>query len=211
MRNWPLTELSVTTPRLQLRHPSLDDVDELADRAAEGIHDPGYMPFLFPWSDTTPEERARSVVQYQFRAWGSFSVDSWTIELAVVHEGRIVGVQSINAKNFPVTREVETGSWVAQRFQGQGIGTEMRRAVLHLAFAGLGAHYAVTTAFEDNHASLGVTKKLGYKEDGIALHARGDKPVVVRRFRMAREDWTESPGFEIHNLDRCLPLFGLSS
>lgn len=211
MRNWPLAELSITTPHLQLRHPSLDDLDELADRAAEGIHDPGYMPFLFPWSDVTPEERARSVLQYQFRTWADFSAESWNLELAVVHEGRIVGVQSVFARKFPVTGEVETGSWVAQRFQGQGIGTEMRRAVLHFAFAGLGARHAVTSAFEDNHASLGVTKKLGYQEDGIALHARGDKPAVVRRFRMAREDWTESPGYEIHNLARCLPLFGLPS
>lgn len=31
MRNWPLFGLRVTTPRLELRLPSLDDLDALAD------------------------------------------------------------------------------------------------------------------------------------------------------------------------------------
>ncbi|MFC4115396.1 GNAT family N-acetyltransferase [Nonomuraea zeae] len=211
MRNWPLSELSVTTPRLELRHPSLDDLDELGERASEGIHEPGYMPFLFPWTDTDPAGRARSTIQYHFRMWGEFAPANWSIDFVVVHDGQIIGTQSISAKSFLVTREAGTGSWLGRRFQGQGIGTEMRKAVLHLAFAGLGASYAVTEAFEDNHASLAVTRKLGYREDGLAMHDRQGKPVVTHRFRLAREDWTESPGFEIHNLAACLPLFGLDT
>ncbi|MFG1703598.1 GNAT family N-acetyltransferase [Nonomuraea sp. M3C6] len=211
MRNWPLFELSITTPRLELRLPSLDDLDELGDRAAEGVHEAGYMPFLFPWSDVEPVQRARNTVQYQFRSWGEFTAASWQVEFAVVYEGQIVGTQGIMAKDFPVIREARTGSWLGQRFHGQGIGTEMRRAVLHLAFAGLGARHAVTEAFEDNHASLGVTRKLGYQEDGITVHDRQGKPVTTHRFRLPRQDWTESPGFEIHNLPKCLPLFGLET
>jgi len=38
--------------------------------------------------------------------------------------------------------------------QGQGIGREMREAILHLAFAGLGAQEALSGAFEDNVSSL---------------------------------------------------------
>ena len=211
MRNWPLFELSITTPRLELRYPSLEDLDELGDRAAEGVHEPGYMPFTIPWTDAEPAERARNTVQYHFRSWGEFAPARWTIELAVVYEGQVVGTQGIMARDFPVTREARTGSWLGHRFQGRGIGTEMRSAVLHLAFAGLGARYAVTDAFEDNHASLAVTRKLGYREDGMAVHDRQGKPVVTRHFRLTREDWTESPGFEIHNLDACLPLFGLEA
>ncbi|GAA3653085.1 GNAT family protein [Nonomuraea antimicrobica] len=209
MRNWPLFELSVTTPRLEVRYPTLDDLDELADRAAEGVHDPGLMPFYVPWSGAEPAERARSTVQYHFRSWGAFTADDWSIDFVVVYEGTVVGTQGIMATNFPVTREVRTGSWLGRRFQGQGIGTEMRQAVLHLAFAGLGAQHAATGAFEDNHASLAVTRKLGYRDDGFSLHDRQGKPAVSRRFRLAREDWRELPGFEIHRLDRCLPLFGL--
>ncbi|MEW9547134.1 GNAT family N-acetyltransferase [Nonomuraea sp. NPDC050783] len=214
MRNWPLFGLSITTPRLVLRIPSLQDLDEVGDRAAEGVHDEGFMPFLFPWTDGTPAERARNTVQYHFRRWATFTADDWALEFAVLHEGRAVGTQGIMGKGFSVTRQVSTGSWLGRRFQGQGIGTEMRAAVLHLAFTGLGARHAVTEAFADNHASLAVTRKLGYREDGIALHVRKGEPAVMQRFRLTAEDWAAgdwsgTPGFEIHGLGPCLPLLGL--
>ena len=44
----------------------------------------------------------------------------------------------------------------------------MRIATLHLGFLGLDALEASTGAFEDNLASLGVTRKLGYEPNGIA-------------------------------------------
>ncbi|WP_219463982.1 GNAT family N-acetyltransferase [Nonomuraea rhizosphaerae] len=209
MRNWPLFELSVTTPRLELRMPSLADLDELGDRAAEGVHDPGFMPFLFPWSDAEPLERARATIRYQFRNWAEFAKERWSLELVVVSEGKIVGVQGVSATDFLVTREVGTGSWLGKRFQGRGIGREMRAAVLHLAFEGLDAHEATTEAFEDNHASLAVTRRLGYQPDGIALHNRQGTMAVTKRFRLQRADWKPMDGIKIHNLEPCLPLFGL--
>jgi RimJ/RimL family protein N-acetyltransferase len=209
MRNWPFFQLSITTPRLVVRMPSLHDLDELGDRAAEGVHEEGAMPFVFPWTDAEPAQRSRNTLQYHFRAWGALTPDDWALNLVAVYEGRVVGTQGLMGKDFPVTREVSSGSWLGRRFQGRGIGTEMRTAVLHLAFAGLGARYAVTEAFEDNLASLAVTRKLGYREDGITVHARKGEPAVTRRFRLAAEDWTEPPGYEIHGLAGCLPLLGL--
>jgi RimJ/RimL family protein N-acetyltransferase len=66
--------------------------------------------------------------------------------------------------------------WIGLEYQGQGIGTEMRAAVLYLAFAGLGADYALSGAFTDNPASLAVSRKLGYGEDGVDREVRRDKP-----------------------------------
>ncbi|MEV4804892.1 GNAT family protein [Nonomuraea sp. NPDC049421] len=211
MRNWPLFELSITTPHLTLRVPSLEDLDELGDRAAEGVHDEGQMPFLFPWTEGEPAERARRTIQFHFGTWSRFSENDWAIEFVVVREGQVIGTQGVMASDFPVLGEVKTGSWLGRRFQGQGVGTEMRKAVLHFAFAGLGARSAVTEAFEDNPSSLAVTRKLGYWEDGTTLHNRKGEPVVTRRFRMDREEWREEPGFELHDLEACLPLFGLKS
>jgi hypothetical protein len=39
----------------------------------------------------------------------------------------------------------------------------MRAAILWLAFAGLGAEYAVSGAYLDNPASLGVSRRLGWR------------------------------------------------
>ncbi|GAA4062530.1 GNAT family N-acetyltransferase [Nonomuraea soli] len=208
MRHFPLFDLKLTTPRLELRFPSLDDLEQIADVAAEGVHEPGFMPFTFPWSDTTPGKRALSVIQHQFRLWGGVTPEDWSLELAVVHDGRAIGFQGLTASDFAVRKEVLSGSWIGRRFQGQGIGTEMRGAILHLAFAGLKADYATTDVFEDNLASLGVTRKLGYHEDGMRTHNRQGRRVNVRLFRLAVQDWTPRPDIEIHGLEACLPFLG---
>jgi hypothetical protein len=50
-----------------------------------------------------------------------------------------MGVQDLIANDFGTLREVSSGSFIGLKHQGHGIGKEMRAAVLHLAFAGLGA------------------------------------------------------------------------
>lgn len=208
MRHWPIFALRLTTPRLELRLPGLHDLDELADLAAEGVHDPGEMPFGVPWTDAPPHERARSTVQIHFRQWGTWSPGDWACSFVTVWEGRVAGVQEMRARDFAVTREVATGSWLGRRFHGRGIGTEMRAAVLHLAFSGLGARYARSSAFADNAASLAVSRKLGYRDDGIAMFNRKGEAVLQQRVRLSREEWTAQDGFEIHGLESCRALFG---
>ncbi|GAA3122212.1 GNAT family N-acetyltransferase [Streptosporangium carneum] len=210
MRNWPLFRLRLTTPRLELRLPSLDDLDDLGDRAAEGVHDPDVMPFVFPWTHGEPADRARTTVQYHFRAWGEWSPESWKCPFVVVFEGQVVGTQELAGTDFGVTREVFSGSWLGRRFHGMGIGTEMRAAVLHLAFHGLGARYATSGAFTDNPASLAISRKLGYAADGVQVHNRLGEPAETLRLRLSRDDWTTPAGFLIHDLEPCLPLFGVS-
>lgn len=75
---------------------------------------------------------------------------------ATVHRG----VDTLAAKNFAICAEVNTGSWLGRTHHGQGIGTEMRAAVLELGFAHLGANSAVSGAFEDNQGSGGMPAAL---------------------------------------------------
>ncbi|GII00963.1 GNAT family N-acetyltransferase [Planobispora takensis] len=210
MRNFPILRLRVTTPRLELRLPSLDDLDALADLAADGVHDPQDMPFTFPWTDAEPAERARSTVRFHFRQWSAWTPEKWSCLFVTVFEGQVAGTQEISGTDFAITREAGTGSWLGRRFHGRGIGTEMRAAVLHLAFDGLGARTATSAAFTDNHASLAVSRKLGYRDDGIDVHSRRGERAETRRLRLSREDWSTPPGFGIHDLEPCLPLFGLA-
>lgn len=86
----------------------------------------------------------------------------------------------------------------------------MRAAVLHLAFAGLNAEYATSEAFEDNAASYGVSRKLGYVDDGVERHLVRDKPVVGRRLRLDRAGWdaARSVPVTVEGLDLCRSMFG---
>ena len=208
---WPLAGLRLRTPELELRWPSLSDLDALADVAAAGVHDPDVMPFLTPWTEAPPGERALGTIQYHWSRWASWQPSDWHLELAVARDGVVVGTQGMHARDFALVREVGTGSWLGRAHHGRGTGTQMRAAVLHLAFEGLGAEQAVSGAFEDNAASLGVSRKLGYRDDGIRLHAVRGRRVAERRLRLTRDDWlaTRSVPVEIEGLEPCLPMFGL--
>src|SRR5215469_671883 len=208
---WPLAQLRLQTPRLELRLPSEADLEALAGLAALGVHDPLVQPFAFPWTDVAPAQRARSTLQYQWRQWSEWTPEKWELGLVAVNDGTVMGLQSVAAEHFAVLREVSTGSWLGQEYQGQGIGTEMRAAVLHLAFAGLGAEYATSGAFSDNPASLAVSRKLGYVEDGIERQVSRGQPAVTQRWRLNRTAWqsAQTVSVTIRGLTPCLPMFGL--
>jgi RimJ/RimL family protein N-acetyltransferase len=208
---WPLAELRLQTPDLELRWPTLDDLDALASLAAAGVHDPAVQPFMGAWTDASPEERARGLLQHHWSRWGSWKPSDWTLGLAVIRDGVVVGTQDVGGRDFAVLREVMTGSWLGRRYQGQGTGTQMRAAVLALAFDGLGAEWAVSTAFEGNPASLGVSGKLGYRDDGVEWHLVRGRPALTRRLRLGRADWQAARTIpvQIYGLPPCLPLFGL--
>src|SRR5215470_15662493 len=165
--HWPLAGLRLRTPRLELRWPSLEDLDELVALAAAGVHDPQVQPFSAAWTDVAAAELPARSLRFFWSQWASWEPDNWELSFAVVHQGDIVGVQALKAADFAILREVHTGSWIGRRYQGRGIGTEMRAAVLSLAFDDLHADYARSTAHSDNAASLGVSHKLGYVDDGV--------------------------------------------
>jgi RimJ/RimL family protein N-acetyltransferase len=211
LSRWPLAALRLQTPELELRWPTQDDLGELANLAATGVHDPAVQPFMVAWTDASPEERARGLLQYNWSRWGSWKPSEWMLELAVIRDGVVVGTQGVGGRDFAVLREVHTGSWLGRRYQRQGIGTQMRAAVLALAFDGLGAQWAVSAAFEDNPASLGVSRKLGYCDDGIEWHLVRGRPALTRRLRLSRADWQAARTIpvQIDGLQPCLRLFGL--
>ena len=210
---WPLAGLRLRTPALELRWPSLADLDALAGLADAGVHDPAVQPFSVEWTDVPGPERARSVLQWHWSCWADWKRVNWRLELAVVRDGEVVGTQGLAARDFAVLREVNTGSWLGRRFQGQGIGTEMRAAVLHLAFAGLGAEQATSGAFHDNAASLGVSRKLGYRDDGTERHVIRGQPATIRRLRLTRAAWqaARSLPVQIDGLETCRPFFGIAA
>ena len=156
-------------PRWSCGIPTTTTCRVLAHLAAGGIHDPDAMPFFEPWTRVESPELERGVLQHGWKRRSALTRDDWSLPLMVSEAGEPVGVQDIFATQFAVRRTVETGSWLAQPAHGRGIGTEMRAAVLHLAFAGLGAEEAYSGSFADNPASAAVSRHNGY--DG---ERRGD-------------------------------------
>ena len=210
---WPLFDLRIRTPRLELRVPDDGDLIDLATLAALGVHADSFMPFNVPWTDEPSPKRERDLMQWHWRNRSEWSPVSWRLAFAVVEEGCIVGTQDMFARDFGILRTVETGSWLGREHQGRGIGKEMRAAVLHLAFAGLGASVARSAAFADNTASLRVSRALGYIDDGEDLTLRRGTGSRQIRLRLRREDWERRrrDDIVIDGLEPCLPLLGAVS
>ncbi|MGX6604522.1 GNAT family N-acetyltransferase [Micromonosporaceae bacterium Da 78-11] len=208
--HWPLAGVQIRTDRLELRLADDDELATLADLAAEGVHKPGETPFLTPWTDRPPAARARSVIQGQWFSRGAWTPQDWTLDLTVFENGQPVGVQAVAARDFATLREVSSYSWLGLTHHGRGIGTEMRAAMLHLAFTGLSAEAATTTSFADNPIPLRISHKLGYQPDGITRDVLHGRPAVSERLRLTRTRWNETahPGITLTGLTPCLALFG---
>jgi RimJ/RimL family protein N-acetyltransferase len=209
---WPFFDLRVVTPRLEL--VAIDDhvAVELAQLAAKGIHDPDFMPFAFEWTDVPSPQLERNTLQFYWRTRAELSPAAWNLNLAARVDGHIVGTTGLMAHQFPVTRTVETGSWLGREFQGLGIGKEMRIATLHLGFLGFDACTATTAAFHDNGPSLGVTRSLGYEPNGSAVKVRRGEAATSLQFIMSRERFAEHlqrDDIVLHGVEPCLPLLGL--
>ena len=212
MEHWPLYGLVVRTPLLELRPIRETEMSELIALADRGIHEPSSMPFQTPWTDLPDDERRQGLARFVWRCWADLSPASWRIPFGVWVDDAAIGMQDIAAGDFPSIREAETGSWLGRAQQGQGLGTEMRSAILHLAFGGMGASAALSGAFWDNEPSLGVSRKLGYEADGVQTLLRRGVPDRSQRLRLTRERWERDrrDDITIDGLDAALPLLGLT-
>ena len=202
----PLFGLRVRTPRLELRFPTDTELGELYEVAAAGIHPPEVMPFGVAWSDDLTRE---SFPAYHRSLREGWAPGAWTLDLGTWVDGVLAGVQSIGAETYAESRKIGTGSWLGNRFQGHGVGTEMRTAVVELAFRELEAVAVTSDVFEANAASRRVSEKLGYRVVGRETMSPRGVPEPHLKLRLDRSDWRGAPfPVRVEGLAPCLPLFG---
>jgi RimJ/RimL family protein N-acetyltransferase len=205
----PLYELRLRTPRLELRLGTRDELVEVHELARQGIHPPDEMPFENPWTDRSGDaDFVEQCVAFHEDALREWRPDSWAFNPLVFLAGRPIGSQGMRAEGFPSRREVDTGSWLGKAFQGQGLGTEMRAAMLELAFRGLGARAASSGSIFGNESSKRVSEKLGYRIVGTSTLAPRGEPVEKYDFRIEREEWRCPFDVTLEGIEPCLRLFG---
>jgi ribosomal-protein-serine acetyltransferase len=79
----------------------------------------------------------------------------------------VVGLETL----VHVHRSAELGYWLRKDATGQGTMTEASQLVLAWAFEKMSAHRVRVAAATDNHASLAVIRRLGFRFEGIAREA----------------------------------------
>lgn len=209
---YPPLNVEVRTPRLTLAGATDELLERLVPVVRAGVADAEPWPFDDPMSlyEDSPDREWR----WLRAIWaGRARVDNgfWRLYFVVLLDGDPIGVQDLIGHEFATFVTVSTFSWLGPGRRGRGIGTEMRAAVLHLAFAGLAAREATSEAFTDNEASNGVSRALGYAPDGMAWATRRGEAAPLRRWRLTRDAWdrVRRDDVELTGVAECLPVLGL--
>ncbi len=205
--SWPLFDLVVRTPKLELRLPADDDLAYLMPLADATIYEHmGFLPFHQDWTGDPP-----AAMQFHWGARANWNTAKWNLVLCPFVDDEPVGCQSLAAETFSTLRRVETGSWLLPAAQGQGVGREMRAAVLHFAFEYLGALEAHSEAHVDNAASTKVSTSLGYEITGREGSLFGDQRGEVNKFQLNRELWQQHrrDDITVEGFDGCRSMFGI--
>lgn len=161
---------------ITLRPATLADEDLLARLLPDDFdHDPAF-----------PRDEGTGLREHRQR-W----VRSWLRELvrqenawpfAVVLRGESVGFQLVEvSEDERGERVAETSSFLVPEARGRGLGVEMRRLALDLAFGELGADVAVSESETGNVASQRVSERAGY--------APADSHGRLARWTMTRAAW----------------------
>ncbi|MEJ2868562.1 GNAT family protein [Actinomycetospora sp. OC33-EN08] len=171
---YPWFGLRVAHAGLVLTPPTDVELLELAALVGEpgGVLAPGQEHFV-TWR-TGDADAARAWLERSW-AWRRAPDDGWLVPFAALEAGRVVGHATLGRGAGP--GEAWTTSWVGRADQGRGLGRRVRLMLLELAFGPLGVTRAVTSAAEDNGASLWVSQRCGYRETERRRHPDGTPEV----------------------------------
>ena len=203
---WPVMGLRATADEVVLRPVVEGDIVELATLLPDDYE-------LDPTIDSAAElPRPLHLLRTYWRDQAVWRTDSWKLHLAAIApSGRPIGMQILEAEDFAADRTVDSASWVTPAARRRGFGAAMRGAMLALAFDGLGARRAVTSAWQDNTASLAVSRRHGYEVDHVEQRVRGDAQDVLVHLQLSVDSWRATPHqrVELTGVEPALASFGI--
>jgi len=170
----------ITTPRLHLSIITMQD--ESAVFNTLNYQNTAEIVSMFTW----PMTRAQSTWWRETAEAGQKSKNEY---LFIARKNTVAaGCIGIHVDDDNLTR-AEVGYWVDEKFQGQGIASEMLSGVLEFGFETLKLKEVYATTAKDNSASSHLLTKVGFKEDGtinVSLPDGATRPsLLFRRYKDA--------------------------
>lgn len=161
-RIWPPFGLEITAhngrEEITLRAMRDEDILAIADVTPADIFGSEIPEHAFGWLFDAHNNPA----QFRWAHRAQMSPAHWSLDLAIVHKGQVIGSVDMRANDFPANRSIETGSWIYYSLQGQGLGTLVRHAIAQTGFNHFGAAKLTTAWASSNKASAAVSANLGY-------------------------------------------------
>lgn len=214
VQSYPLLDVRVSTPTLELQAATDELLDRLAPLVRDGKTHADPPPYDDPMTfyEPDPDLRVAKWLRAIWRGRGNVEANAWRLYFVVIVDGRPVGMQDLIGVDFSTLGTVTSFSWLSIDQRGRGLGREMRQALLHLAFEGLGAKEATSDAFVDNAGSNAISRDLGYQPNGSDWATRQGEPAVLNRWRLTREAWQRHrrDDIRLHHVEACKALLPLA-
>lgn len=149
------------TEQLLIRSMVAGDVDDI--HTYQGREDVcRYLPYM----PRSREEVAEKVARYSTALAIAGQGDYWQLAIERLTEpGRVIGdvYFSLESTSNAIG---EIGWTLHPAYAGRGHMTEAARAILGIAFSGIGVHRVFARLDPDNHASAALCRRLGMREEG---------------------------------------------
>jgi ribosomal-protein-serine acetyltransferase len=145
---------------------------EPADAADLWVAVEGSRPHLEPWLPWVPFNNDAEA-SYRYADASSLDWDHGRACRFTIRDKKtralygVVGLESF----AHLHQSVELGYWLRKEVTGRGIMTEAARLLLTWSFSRLNVHRIRVAAATDNHPSLAVIARLGFRFEGIAREA----------------------------------------
>lgn len=170
----------LTTERLVLRMPVLDDADELAviANSREIAEMTARMPHPYGRGDA---------VRY-IQAIEAGAVEGYVYAVTLADTGRLIGMCAVT--NRPPSGDLEVGYWLGRAWWGHGYASEAAEAVVDLAFRVTGTNVIYAGSRTVNPRSRQVLVKQGFEFTGLdEIDTVAAGRVAIERYRLSRENW----------------------
>lgn len=149
----------IETERLILRPPKLGDEKPLNQAINRSL------PELQRWMSWAKDPGIQPTIRYVKEAITSWGADEpRDFPMVVVHKElqQIIGASGFNNRSKPEIPLFEIGYWLETAFTGQGLATEMTRALTRFAFDSFQAARVQIVTQVGNDASRRVAEKCGF-------------------------------------------------
>ena len=175
----------LTTERLLLRRPTLDDVRILfaiyGDPATNLYNPHGPYPSL-----AHAEERMAAWL----KGWERDGIGQWAVETQNA-PGQVIGFGGLSYMDYHGEIRLNLGYRFAAAAWGLGYASETARAVLRCAFERLDAAAVYGKVRPANLASIRVLAKQGFRQVASLVDVADGPPSLV--FRLSRADYQARP------------------
>ncbi|WP_424937414.1 MULTISPECIES: GNAT family N-acetyltransferase [Bacteria] len=133
--------------------------------------------WLQPWEATLPGASAGFDMRVSIRRLLQQYRDGSGYPFVMEHDGEVAGQLNVWGVMRGSLCSATIGYWVSERFAGHGITPTAVALATDLCFTDLGLHRIEICIRPENHASIRVVQKLGFRYEGLRrryIHIDGD-------------------------------------